>query len=73
MARTYFDKKGELFKVLTIKKMEKIDGNWTPLEQEMVDVQGKTSSLLLIKQTNFKVNLEDSMFERTYLLQERGG
>jgi hypothetical protein len=69
----FFDKKGQLLKVLTVKKIEKIDGHWTPLEQEMVDVQGSTSSLLSVQEVKYGIDLQDGMFDRTYMLQERGG
>ena len=67
----FFDKKGQLFKVLTVKKIEKIDGNWTPLEQEMADQQSSTSSLLVVKEVKYGVDLQDGMFDRSYMLQER--
>jgi len=69
----FFDKKNQLYKVLTVKKLEKVDGVWTPLEQEMADVQGKTSSLLKVTDVKYGVELPDGMFERQYMTQERGG
>ena len=69
----FFDKKGQLLKVLTAKKLEKIEGFWIPVEQEMVDVQGSTNSTLLMKGVKFGVDLPDGMFDRSYMMQERGG
>ncbi len=66
-----FDKKGQLFKVLTIPKWEKVDGHWTPMEQMMTDVQGDTSSTIVVNDIKWGVDLPDGMFDRTYLLQER--
>jgi negative regulator of sigma E activity len=67
----FFDKKGQLFKVLTVKKIEKIDGNVTPTEQEMADVPGATSSTLIVKDVKYGVELNDGMFDRMYMTQER--
>lgn len=64
-----FDKKGELLKVSTIKKLEKIDGIWTPLEQEMVNVQDKTSSMITIKEIHYNIELPDDIFSRARLLR----
>jgi len=71
MRTQFFDKKDKLFKVLTVKKLEKIEGNWTPLDQEMADVQGSTNSTLSVQGVKYGVELNDGMFDRTYMLQER--
>lgn len=68
----FFDKKGNLFKVLTVKAWEKKGTTWVPMQQEMVDVQGSTSSTIVVTDVNLDVELPDSMFDRTFLLQERG-
>jgi hypothetical protein len=67
-----FDKKGHLFKVLTIEKWEKVGGHWTPMEQVMKDVQGETSSKIVVNEIKWGLDLPDGMFDRSYLLQERG-
>lgn len=67
-----FDKKGNLFKVLTIEKWEKVDGHWTPMQQVMKDVQGDTSSTIVVNEIKWGLDLPDGMFDRSYLLQERG-
>jgi outer membrane lipoprotein-sorting protein len=67
----FFDRDGKLFKVLTVTKLEKVDGHWTPLEQQMVDVQGSTNSILKVLDVKYNVELDDGMFDRSYLLQER--
>lgn len=67
----FFDKKDKLFKVMTVKKIEKIQDHWTPLEQEMTDVQGNTNSTLSVKEAKYGIELSDGMFDRMYMTQER--
>jgi hypothetical protein len=67
----FFDKNGEALKVLTIKKLEKIDGVWTPMLQEMTTVEGSSTSTIVVNEVNYKAELPDGMFDRSYLLQER--
>lgn len=64
-----FDKKGELLKVWTMKKLEKVDGFWTPFEQEMENVQDKTTSTITIKRIEYNVELPDDVFSRARLLR----
>jgi len=68
----FFDKKGNLFKVLTVKSWKKEGDAWVPMEQEMVDVQGSTSSTIVVTDVQIGVDLPDSMFDKMFLLQERG-
>lgn len=64
-----FDKKGDLIKVWAMKKLQKIDGFWTPLEQEMVNVKDNTSSTITVKQIKYNVELPDDIFSRARLLR----
>lgn len=64
-----FDKKGELLKVSTIRKLEKIDGIWTAMEQEMENVQEKTTSTISITSIQYHVELPDDVFTRARLLR----
>jgi outer membrane lipoprotein-sorting protein len=63
----FFDQSGKLFKVWTLEKAEKIDGNWTPLLQKMVNVQDKHESQLELVGVKYNAQLPDEMFERSYL------
>ena len=63
----YFDKKGNLFKVWTLDKVEKVNGNWTPYVQRMKNVQQKTESTLELVDIQYGVTLPDEMFTRSYL------
>lgn len=64
-----FDKKGELLKVATMEKVEKVDGIWTAMEQKMENVQEKTTSTITIKEIHYNVELPDDIFSRSRLLR----
>jgi hypothetical protein len=63
----FFDKKGQLFKVWTLDKVEKVNGIWTPYAQRMKNVQEKTESTLELVEIKYGVTLPDEMFTRSYL------
>jgi len=63
----FFDKKGNPFKILTIDRVEKVDGNWTPYVQRMKNVQQATESTLELVEIHYGVTLPDEMFTRSYL------
>ena len=69
LRRQFFDQKGDLFKVWTIEKVEKIDGNWTLREQEMSNVKDNTRSRLEVAEIEYGVDLPDVMFTPKYLLR----
>lgn len=68
----FFDKKGAPLKVLTTTKLEQVDGKWTPLEQQMKNLQSDTTSTLAVREVTYGIELPDGMFDRSFLLQERG-
>jgi hypothetical protein len=63
----FFDKNGVPFKVWTLEKVEKVNGNWTPYLQRMNNVQQKTESTLELVDIQYGVTLPNQMFTRTYL------
>jgi negative regulator of sigma E activity len=69
MRRQFFDKKGELQKVWTVRKVEKVDGIWTMLLHEMDNVAEKITSRLEINEIKYNVELSDSMFTPKHLLR----
>ncbi len=69
LKRQFFDTKGQLAKVWTIDKVEKIDGNWTLLQQTMTNVPEKASSKLEVVEIKYGVELKDMMFTPKYLLR----
>jgi len=71
MRRQFFDRKGQLLKTWTIKKVEKVDGFWTFMQHEMVNEQEKVSSQLNLLEIKYNAELSDAMFTPTYLLREK--
>ena len=62
-----FDEKGNLLKVWTIEKLDKIDGNWTPVKQKIEDVQEKHWSELEMSEIKYNAQLPDEVFNKSYL------
>jgi negative regulator of sigma E activity len=69
LRRQFFDGKGNLLKVWTIEKVEKIDGIWTLTQQRMENVQDHATSRLEVAEIKYNVELPDTMFAPTYLLR----
>jgi outer membrane lipoprotein-sorting protein len=67
MKGQFFDDKGKLQKVFALEKVEKIDGIWTPLKQQMVNVQENHWSRFDLSEVNYNVTLPDEVFDRSYL------
>jgi hypothetical protein len=62
-----FDDKGNLLKVWTIEKLDKIDGFWTPVKQKIEDVQEKHWSELDMTEIKYNAELPDDVFNKSYL------
>jgi negative regulator of sigma E activity len=69
LRREFFDSGGNLFKVWSIEKVEKIDGYWTLLEQRMTNVKEKRESTLKITKVQYNAELEDRIFDTQHLLR----
>jgi hypothetical protein len=69
MRRQFFDKKGELHKVWTVRKVEKVDGIWTMQLHEMDNLVEKITSRLQLNEIKYNVELSDAMFTPKYLLR----
>lgn len=70
LLKTYsYDLKGELLKVWTLKKLEKIDGIWTMQVHEMENVQDKTNSTIEITSIQYNVELPSDAFSQARLLR----
>jgi len=63
----FFDDEGKLQKIFTLEKVEKIDGFWTPVKQQMVNVQENHWSRFDLSEVNYNVTLPDEIFDRSYL------
>lgn len=69
MRRQFFDKKGELQKIWTVRKVEKIDGLWTMMLHEMDNMADKITSRLEVNEIKYNAELSDAMFTPKYLLR----
>jgi len=70
MRTELFDEKGPL-KLWTLDKLERIDGIWTPVDQQMKNVRDNIQSQLVIHEVRYHVDLPDEMFTRGRLERER--
>ncbi len=69
MRSQLFDEKGALQKVWTMEKVEKIDGYWTPMVQQMVNVPEKHWTRIEMKDVQYNAKLPDTIFNRSYLIR----
>lgn len=67
MRREFFGKDGKLLKTLTVDKLEKIDGNWTPMLQTMKNAQDNSVSTLEVTSIKYGVEIPDEVFTPDYL------
>jgi len=67
LKRSFYDIKGNLLKVWTINKVEKVDGVWTMRDQTMTTVPAKTTSRLETPEIKYDVDLKDSVFTPEHL------
>ena len=67
MRSQFFDDKGRLLKVWTVEKIEQRDGQWTPLQQEMTNVQEHHWSRISLTDVKYNAQLPDEIFNRSYL------
>lgn len=67
MRAQFFDHKQAPFKVWTLGKLERIDGIWTPIEQEMVNLKTGSRSRLELAEVRYGVELPEHLFTREYL------
>jgi outer membrane lipoprotein-sorting protein len=63
----FYDRKGRLQKVLTGKKIKKIDGIWTILDAEMKNLQKKHRTLMKTDEIRYNTGVPDDIFTIGYL------
>ena len=66
----FYDRHGNLLKVLTITDIRKQDGFWTMFRMEMDNLQEKHKTILEIEEIHYNVGLKDNLFRVSTL--ERG-
>ncbi len=69
--REFYDDRGRLLKILSIKKFEKINGYWTILETEMKNVQNNHTTHMKFTSVQYNQGIPDMKFtERSLTLGE---
>ncbi len=63
----FFDDKGQPLKVWTVEKLEQREGLWTPLQQQMTNVQEHHWSRISLTEVKYDAQLSDEIFNRSYL------
>lgn len=65
--REFFDRKGAPLKVWKVESYKQIDGFWTPMVQDMHNIQEKRESRIETVEIKYNADLPDSMFTAEYL------
>lgn len=63
----FYDKRNRLCKILTGKKIQKIDGIWTILDAEMKDLKKKHRTLMKTDEIQYNRNVSDEFFTKGYM------
>jgi outer membrane lipoprotein-sorting protein len=63
----YYDKGGNLWKVMERRKIEKIGKYWFSKEMELKDLKEQHSTIMKLKNVEFDTGLSDKLFTKRYL------
>jgi hypothetical protein len=66
----FYDKNGALLKVLTVKKIEQIQGIWTTMDSIMDNVQDKKKTELILGKVQYNADIPDEYFTERYLKRD---
>lgn len=66
----FYDRMGELLKILTVPEIGKKDGFWTAFRMEMDNIQEKHQTILEIKEVEYNIDIDENLFKVSTL--ERG-
>lgn len=67
LRRQFFNPEGKLLKTWQVEKLEKVDGFWTPLVQDMHNVQEQVESRMEITSITYNAEIPDEVFRPDYL------
>jgi outer membrane lipoprotein-sorting protein len=67
LKQDYYDVKNVLFKTMTVKSFEKIQGIWTVLDAEAKDLISRKSSNLVYSNVKYDIGLGDTLFNQNVL------
>ncbi|MCF7929073.1 MAG: outer membrane lipoprotein-sorting protein [Spirochaetales bacterium] len=63
----FYDKQGELFKRMTVSRIERVQGFWTPINTTMKNLQTGHSTKLDIQRLEYNEELQDGLFTVNFL------
>ncbi len=66
----FYDKNGALLKVLTVKKLEQVQGIWTTSDSVMDNVQDKKKTELFLDKVQYNADIPDEYFTERYLKRD---
>ncbi len=66
----FYDNNGALLKVLTVKKVEQVQGIWTTLDSIMDNVQDKKKTELILDKVQYNTDIPDEFFTERYLKRD---
>lgn len=66
----FYDKNGVLLKVLTVKKIEQVQGIWTTMDSLMDNVKDKKKTELVLGKVQYNVDIPDEYFTERYLKRD---
>jgi hypothetical protein len=66
----FYDKNGALLKVLTVKRLEQIQGIWTTMESLMDNVRDKKQTKLTLDKVQYNADIPDEYFTERYLKRD---
>jgi hypothetical protein len=66
----FYDENGALLKVLTVKKVEQVQGIWTTMDSIMDNVQDKKKTQLIINKVQYNADIPDEYFTERYLKRD---
>ncbi|MBN2224611.1 MAG: outer membrane lipoprotein-sorting protein [Deltaproteobacteria bacterium] len=66
----FYDKNGALLKVLTVKKVEQIQGIWTTMDSMMDNIQDKKKTRLILGKVQYNADIPDEYFTERFLKRD---
>ncbi len=67
----FYDKGGNLWKVMERRKIEKVGKYWVSKEMEIKDLKEQHSTVMLLENIKFDINIPDKTFTKRYLKRAR--
>jgi len=63
----FYDKSGQLLKKSRVIDLQDIDGNWTPMKMEMLNVQTRHKTVMTVNKVEYDTEIPDRYFTKSHL------